>query len=100
MTAGDAFTLMQDVPALSGYNYQPSAGTAYCILSAGGENGNAQIRMYNGTLSTTQWAYANTTPIQMFDGGKLFIDNTNYLQLWNNSGATTYTTSATGVQIK
>ena len=100
MASGDALTLMQDIAPTAGYNYQPSAGTAYCIMSAGGENGNAEIRMYNGTLTSIQWVYANTTPIQMFDGGKLFIDNTNYLQLWNNSGATTYTTSATGVQIK
>ena len=100
MTAGDALTIIVNIALSAGYSFQPSAGTEYCITSAGGENGNAHLKQYNGTLSTVVWAYANTTPIQMFDGGKLFIDNTNYLQLWNNSGGSAYNSSVSGVQTK
>ena len=100
MASGDVVSQMVDIAAGGTSNYQPAASVEVCVMTAGGENANAIVRLTDGTEVNNHWEYASVTINWNINGSKLFINNTNYLQLHNPSGANPYVVSFTGIQIK
>lgn len=95
MTKGDVVNTISNIAAGAALVYQPAVGVEVVVKNALTSSGAADmvVELYDGTL------------ISMFGpdsqgwAGSLFVNNTNYLRLYNGNAATK-TLGATGVQVK
>lgn len=89
MAVGDVVNGMSGA-GVALFDFQPAAGVSVMVSSFGDIiAGGFFAKLYNGALSSLQ---TNTQ-----NGAKIFINNTNYLQL-SVSGTTNF--SFTGIQLK
>ena len=93
MAVGD---VVADVVNTTGaaVDFQPAAGTEFCITSATSQDNSARIGIYDGT-TVTNFVKSDIAPY--VTNIKIFITNSHYLRL-NSAG--TSVMSYSGIQIK
>jgi len=76
-------------------NFQPAATVNICITWINGSNTGSGMSLYNGTISSSTGTFTNLGGGQL--SLKLMIDNTNYLSIAGQGGASR--SGYTGIQI-
>lgn len=85
MTAGDVVSDVDSLANGANLDYQPAAGVQACITQAGGSGNACYTTLYDGTneciIAGRATAFTDIIPYI-----KIWVNNTNYLRLTNDSG--------------
>ena len=90
MASGDVYNQLVSCAGTARTNFQPAAGVQIVVTQVFAQNNSTLLRfeMYNGTNFAVFNTAAATTPVPATNAGistvcKLFIDNTNYISIYN-----------------